>query len=197
MKLSRRARRSVPVLVALTVMSMLPVGTAVAEHASVPDGTGDMWEYDFAPGFSSPAPYVTDGGIEETTVRHRRTAVRVEADFVELRRIGEGIAFNATVVTRVGETSEWLLRVGPTEWQGGISDHGIDGCLPTGRVDYRDNEVALRIPRVCLGRPRWVKVAFEVEVKTDDGGTITYLDLAGSPANPRDGLVFTERLRRG
>ena len=61
--------------------------------------------------------------------------------------------------------------------------------------DYAADRVGLRIPRRCLGRPRWVTVGVQYGMyKKLEGGGFT--ELLDNPHNSRSMLGQTRRLHR-
>ena len=67
-------------------------------------------------------------------------------------------------------------------------------CDVTHRISYDRNRVMLRVPRSCLGAPRWVQVGIRSTVA---GATFAYADDArsnGLPSGLQSSLVLGPRI---
>jgi hypothetical protein len=160
------------------------------------DGTGDVWTIS---GDSEEFTKTTFASADVTraVVRHGHSAVRIRMRFADLRRVGYQ-AYDATVFTP--RRGDYLVTVGSGpgarrgthQWKAGESRcRGL-----THTIDYDSNLVTMRIPRSCLGRPRWVKVRLEnfTSIGDDESSATFYAD---NPHNHEESpFTYTRRLYR-
>ncbi|HEX2176750.1 MAG TPA: hypothetical protein VHG70_12655 [Nocardioidaceae bacterium] len=149
---------------------VLPVTAPVLAHAEplndvkIIDARGDMWRLQNE---ARPlaAPKQRRGDIRRTTIRHRQRAITVRTKFVELLRKPQ---FHAKVV--VLRTNAGLLRevnvvagrfMGRSFYRGIVEVSRRNGrpvdCAVRHRINYATNVTAIRVPRSCLGNPRWAQ----------------------------------------
>jgi hypothetical protein len=183
----------------LTVSEPSASATQFTTSVVLTDRSGDVWLDDDANVSFPPAD------VRRAVVRHATYAVRIRFRFVDLRRLGYQ-GFEATIETPIQAfavaqvRSEPGLRSGRHGFLvGDLSNDPATGCPGMShRINYATEVVRMRIPRSCLGRPNWVRVALYNSMTTttadqprpDD----VYVD------NPHDNQGFnggsTERLFR-
>lgn len=190
-----------PRLVTLTALPLLAAAAVTAAppatadtHATetvLADGTGDVWAMPTGSDTTSAAPDHRDGDIVRALVAHRHGAVVVRLTFaavgggrqrdeLEIRTPDGRYFANVTVNPGRPGTHQLWNRQGNRQPCGGMT-HEATGTT-----------VGVRIPRSCLGDPRWVTVA-ETTFTTADGHL--YLDTPlGHDPRPTHA---TTRLYRG
>ena len=160
------------------------------------DGTGDVWTVSGDSEVFTKASFPTTD-VTRAVVKHGRYAVRIRMRFADLRRVGYQ-AYDATVFTpRRGDYLATVgsgpgVRQGTHQWQAGEAT--CRGFTHT--MNYDTNLVTMRIPRPCLGRPRWVKVILEnfTSVGDDEASATFYTD---NPHNHQEfPSTYTRRLYR-
>jgi hypothetical protein len=198
-------RRVAVVISGLLAVAMLPLSVSNAsatEHATgvvLTDGAGDVW---FDPGGSDDNPSTRGSfppaDVKRAVVRHATYALRIRMRFVTLRREGSQ-GFEAEIQTPTESQLIASVTSVPGHRRGRhfFSDEGTTCPGMTHRINYATDVVRMRIPRSCLGRPRWVKVSlnnFMVTTPTSGQHDVVYFD------NPHNHEPFggpTRRLYRG
>jgi hypothetical protein len=170
-----------PVLaVLLGVVLAAPPGAASAEVLVHRDAPGDVARSPVGAAVFTPAPTQVDGDIVYSRVAHARRAIWIQVRYRDLQMAGNGNFHVVAIKTR------WRLRTievdaFPGHWEGRESMTDALGqavaCAVTHRIDYDRNRLVLRVPRSCLGKPRWVQVGIRSTVAgvtdafTDDART--------------------------
>jgi hypothetical protein len=176
------------------------------------DGTGDMWAAKFAADDSfiadEPRPASTNGDIRHVTVAHRRESLELKVKYTVLDDVEVMVPLRAFLDTDLGIASEISVS-----WDGPAreafvnivneSSH-IECKAASASVDFDGNTATVRVPRSCLGLPRWVRVYLESEIEQSKNyrEEPVHMDSAmdgGFPAATRqDGThierVFSERV---
>ncbi len=126
------------------------------------DPTGDVW----AIGEGEDEQWESAGeaptaDVLGAVVRHGRHKVVVRMTFTNLRRV-DPQSYSATIFSR-REYGAVFVSAGPGRWKG--RHQLVDGSFGSVRcpnldhsIDYVTEQVTVRVPRSCLGRPRWVRV---------------------------------------
>lgn len=158
------------------------------------DGTGDVWTTPVGGDRYTPAPGRRVGDVLRMRVVHRHRAVTVRLAFAELRRRGEW-AHEFTLRRKAGLLYAQVESTGRRPagrhhlWQRD-GDRLVCHAM-SHTIDYARDIVTLRIPRICMGVPRWVRVRNYVVHET---GSVLTVD------NPHDHeshpAGFTKRLYR-
>jgi len=186
------------VLAVAVLTTVAPAAHAVERPTGVVlhDGSRDVWEVHFAPEGESTATRagVPEADVTRAFIRHATFAVRIRMRFANLRRVGV-----QSYEVQIGTPRNAYfaqVRSSPGARRG---THSFDGGQGTGcrrmthRIDYADNVVTMRIPRRCLGRPRWVRVgltnALRVEGSNGEGEHL-YVD------NPHNHGPFSDEVTR-
>jgi hypothetical protein len=199
-------RRVAMISSGLLAVTMLTVSEPSASATEFPtgvvltDGAGDVWvdRSGFGDNLDTRVSF-PPADVKRAVVRHATYAVRIRMRFVNLRRLGDQ-AFQAEIETSGGGLSNADVGSSPGHrsgshsfHSGGFPDTGCPGM--THRINYATDVVRMRIPRSCLGRPRWVRVTlFNFMITTSDDGDVFHVD------NPHNHNVFgtpTRRLFRG
>jgi len=170
------------------------------------DGKGDMWAAKFAADSSfipsEPRPASTNGDIRHVAVAHRRESLEIKVQYLDLDGVRVMTPIRAFVDTNMGIESEISV-----DWDGParktfvniVIDSGHIQCsAASATVDFDGNHATVRVPRSCLGLPRWVRVSLESEVaqsknyQAEPVHKDSAMD-AGFPANIRQDGTLIER----
>ena len=171
------------------------------------DGKGDMWAAKFAEDSSfvasEPRPTSTNGDIRHVAVAHRRRRAGDQGSVPGPgRRRNASVPLRAFVDTNMGIKNEISVA-----WEGPAQeavvnivteDMHIDCEAASSNVDFEDNTASVRVPRSCLGLPRWVRVSLESEIlqsknyQAEPAHMDSAMD-AGFPANIRQDGTLVER----
>ena len=143
----------------------------------IPDGTGDVWKQSGEDGFTlvGTAPN-TD--LTETRVTHRGRHVVIRAAYDALEK-GAPEEFEYRGILRVPRPNglrRFVISSGrPAErttkyslahyWEGAL----VDCAGLTGRTRFGADVLNVRIPRRCLGNPRWVQFQGAAYSYTEEG----------------------------
>lgn len=154
--------------IGLAMVLVAPPTAAQAGSVVRPDPRGDVvkvgpeWTGPQGGYVVNPAPYKRHGDITRTRLRHTGNRVRIRLAFADLRRQPVLLDVETRVWTNEGVLHDVYLSARPGQWAGKVymlSDGAIRRCRTRHSIDYADNVVTISIPRVCLGRPRWVQIA--------------------------------------
>jgi hypothetical protein len=165
--------------------------TAVVLH----DGSGDVWAIDLT-GEDASDPTRADFPAADVTrafVTHATSAVRIRMRFADLRRVA--VQFYQVQIGTPKNAYFIAVTSAPGARRGRHTfDGGRGTCRRmTHRIDYANNIVSMRIPRSCLGRPRWVVVgltnALLIERPNGEDEKV-YLD------NPHNHESFSDEVTR-
>lgn len=199
-------RRHIAVILPLTCVALMAVSTtAHAEtlhsHTMV-DPRGDVRKVVDGTGSPVAAPHQSHGDIRRTAFRHTDHALWLRMRLTDLNRTGD--LFNTYVRLR---TNTGLYRgvsvmagsrrfFGEERWAGGTLMERLDGrpvnsCTMDHEIDYTNNVLALRIPRTCLGQPRWIRAnARFTSFRYRGTSPTSFIDFAGDSPT-----TWTRRLR--
>lgn len=167
--------RSLVVGVCVVLLGSAP-GTAAAEVVRHEDPAGDVARSPIGTNAYLPSPTRTVGDIVATRVSFARRAVWIRFRLQDLAPTGNG---NFHLVDIVSDRRDRSIEIdafaGHWEGRSSVTDpHGrLVGCAVTHRIDYDRNRVGLRVPRSCLGRATWVRVAVRTTVA---GATYAFVD---------------------
>jgi hypothetical protein len=158
------------VALGLVLVAATPAaGQAEGLHRyAVIDPRGDVRKTAGGDGSLVAAPNRKHGDIRSTTFRHGAGGIWMRMRFTELGRIAD--LFNASVRLRTDTDVYRGVAVmagsrrffGESRWRGGAlverrDGRPVDSCAATHRINYDTNVIVLRVPRTCLGDPRWVR----------------------------------------
>jgi hypothetical protein len=154
----RRLATTAACAIALTIAS--PVA-AHAESVTFTDQRGDVWAH-FRD--AKRAPNHARGDILRAVIAHDQRQVVIRTKFVRLDRRGSRFVVAARLRTNSGMNRTVRLQAGPGQatWQGATHLYRGDNvtrvdCAPTHHIDYATDVAVIRVPRTCLGSPRWVR----------------------------------------
>lgn len=217
-----RARRMIVALLAVTTTPFVANGPATAQGVHRIDERRDLWTTDYkVMRTGGPHDSGGNGDIETVSIRHRRYAVKIRMRLTQLSPYGSNMGSETYRggVWAVIRTNDGVSRNLDFSWAQSFDDteritaerpsasltdrRGRSvACDMTSEMDWGTGTVYVRIPRSCLSRPRWVKVAAGSE--TVNFYTTTWDDAlsATSPIeyNPDYRPVhqtWTRRLHRG
>ena len=191
----RLVRCAVGVLLGLTLVGLPATATAgVLVHR---DPTGDVARSPVGSNLYAPDPAQAAGDIVATRVVHARLAIWIQIRFRELADRGNG-NFHLIGIRTPWRSRTIELDALPGHWEGTSSMTDAQGrvvaCAVTHRISYDLNRVMLRVPRSCLGTPRWVRVGIRSTVA---GTTFAYADdarSAGIASGLQSTLVYGRRI---
>jgi hypothetical protein len=154
--------RSAILVTAAALVPLMPVA-AHAKTYTYEDQTGDVVLFSTATGTTSPAPTQVEGDIVWSQVRHKARKVVLTMRLQELTTANPALHWYGI---RTGKMKRIVLLEGaPGHWGGKVALFKPSGkkvsCRVTRTIDYTANTATVRVPRSCLGRPRWVKVAMQ------------------------------------
>jgi hypothetical protein len=155
-------------LMPLSALAVSGAASAIEEPVSrvvLNDPTGDVW----ATGDGELDEPVSAGDVPtadvvRAVVHHRYSSVAVKMTFTDLRRVEP--QYYATMIASRRQYGAVFVSAGPGGWKG--RHQLVDGNFATVRcprlshsIDYDTEQVTMRIPRGCIGRPSWVKVGMD------------------------------------
>ena len=156
-------RRLATLSACAVVLALLSPSPAHAGSRTLVDGRGDVWALD-SPEFgqNTQVPDRQQGDIIRTVFAHHDRKVVVRTTFVQLDRVGQMWVMPIKLRTSTGMVRRISLIAGPDQftnwWRGSLTRaNGAPMECANHRIDYVANVVQVRIPRTCLGDPRWVQ----------------------------------------
>ncbi len=172
----RHTALAASLIVALT--GVLTASPAAADRAVVPDGSGDVWKQSGEDGYTlvGTAPN-TD--LTETRVTHRGRYVVIRAVYDALEK-GAPEEFEYRGILRAPRPNGlrrfvvYVRADGPNGrtkyslahyWEGVL----VDCAGLTGRTRFGADVLNVRVPRRCLGNPRWVQFQGAAYSYTEEG----------------------------
>lgn len=160
------------------------------------DGPGDVWRSLYHWGDQSTRTRKPAADVMRARVRHGADDVLIRMRFLNLRRINSQ-EYNVSVSTpaSVGGHVFWLNSY-PGQRRGTLDSSPSCGGAHHS-INYDLEVITLRIPRHCLGNPRWVRVNMGNQLWwNDDYGEIAVM-FADNPHNHRAfSYAYTPRLYR-
>jgi hypothetical protein len=186
--LGRCWRRAVVGLAGLTVAPLFVVGSANGQTLEWTDPTGDMWNSYLDPWH--PAPGRTLGDGQQARVRHSPYALTLRNWFAATKFPAGGVGeldVRAKIRTNEGRLSIEATKGLPVRLYDDTA--GIQVACRNLRWTWDDAAASLyiRVPRNCMNRPRWVRVASETLNVIGDNAWMD--DLHGSGQAPGTGLA--------
>ena len=187
-------RLVVPILAAVTLTLVAPM-TAQAATLTLVDERGDVHRV------ANDGSFVLAEGerradILRTGIQHTDRALVVRTKLLRLLREGRSVAMAMRIRTNDGTYREVQLEAGRRiGWRGRVSMNGRRAaveCRTGHNINYATDVMALRIPRSCLGNPRWVQMTL---VSVFVGGRQFLADNPHNNAMRING--WTARIRRG
>jgi hypothetical protein len=185
--------RSALVVAAATLVPLVPTA-AHADKYTFTDHTGDVVTY-AKDGTTTPAPDQVEGDIAWSKVQHKSRKVVLT---MRLRELNTGTPAIHWYAIRTGKMKRIvLLEAAAGHWGGKVALFKPTGkkvrCTVGRTIDYTSNTATVRVPRSCLGKPRWVKVAMQEASPGPDANTVYVDDARGNGGvNP----VWSPKVRR-
>jgi hypothetical protein len=155
--------RSALVVSAVTLVSLAPTA-AHADKKVVIDASHDVVKY--AQTGQTVQPTRAEGDIVRSVVRHKAKRVVMKLYFGELTPAGIG-AFNVFTIKTRTMTRTVALQTIPGYWDGrtffykGVAGNAANCLGIHHKMDYTANTATVSVPRRCLHKPKWVKVAMQ------------------------------------
>ena len=181
----RVVRRTLAVLLGAVLVAQPGVANAALRVHR--DPARDVVRSPVGSSAGTPAPTQADGDIVATHVLHARRSIWIQVRFRGLDPKGNG-NFHRISIRTPWRTRNVALDAFPGHWEGAATTtngHGqVVACAVTHLIDYDRNRVKLRVPRSCLGKPAWIRVAIRSTVA---GTTYAWTDdarSAGLPSTP-------------
>ena len=152
--------RSALVAAAAASVVLLPTA-AQADKLVQNDAVGDVVSVAGESETTTPLPDRAEGDIAWSKIRHRDRKVILTLRYRELNTGQEMLHYYAI---RTSKMKRYVyLSAGTGHWGGRVQmRNGHDkkvSCRVTKKIDYIANTATVWVPRSCLGKPRWVKVA--------------------------------------
>jgi hypothetical protein len=171
-------------VVAVALLAAWSPGAAVAGRHNDHDALADMWSSPVGALSYTAAPHHVEGDILATRVIHAPRAVLIRIRLRELTPAGNG-NFHRIAIKSDRRFRYLSLDALPDHWGGTAQMTGSAGrpvvCAVHHRIDYDRNEIHLKVPRSCLGKPAWVRVGVRSTVA---GALKVYADDAHSAGVP-------------
>ncbi|GGO90834.1 hypothetical protein GCM10011584_23540 [Nocardioides phosphati] len=148
---------------ALAAALLLAVpGAARAQRYDHSDAAGDVTRCADDACTSLTYASTQEPDIRQITIRHRTDVLTVHVLFTEIRRTSAEQGFGIQVRTDEGLFRQYVVTVKgtsvTTSFTGPSEPVACRGASYV--VDFRGNDVLLRVPRACLSSPRLVRVGF-------------------------------------
>lgn len=162
------------------------------------DGPGDVWRSRYHWGDQLTRTRNPAADVMRARAGHGTHNVVIRMRFLNLRRIGaqEYRVSVSTPILDLGDEPVFTLNTQPGERRGTLNSSPSCGDAHH-RINYDLEVITLRVPRHCLGDPRWVRVNMDNQLWWyDDYGevTVSYTD---NPHNHRSASrAYTPRLYR-
>jgi hypothetical protein len=189
-------------LLASATLMMIPAAASAAS-LSIDDATGDTYlaKYDESTDTSTyePAGSQVNVDLDEVVVRHSARKVVATATYADLKRTGNRFMYLLRLRTNEGLKRDLTVETLMSGWNGAVVFGKPNGsevkCRGLGyAIDYVANTVTVKVPRRCLGNPRYVE-AFTMAAGFSAAGD-QYID-HGHLAEMRERVTWSDRVRRG
>jgi hypothetical protein len=156
-------RKLVTLSVCTIFLALVSPSAAHAESRTLVDARGDVWAMDSPTvGENTLVPEREQGDILRTVFDHGNRRVVIRTKFAKLDREGQMSIMAIKLRTNTGMVRRVALLAGPDQftnrWRG-ILMRGDGTPMPCAShsIDYDANFAEVRIPRSCLGDPRWIQ----------------------------------------
>jgi hypothetical protein len=151
------------VLVATVAATVLAPTAADAKAHSSTDTAGDVTVVTMPGGATTPAPDRAEGDIVATQVQHKARTVVLTMRFQELTAGQTALHWYGI---KTGKMTRIVLMQSDASHPNGVArlfkpDNKAVRCRIGHTIDYTANTATVKVPRSCLGKPRWVKVAMQ------------------------------------
>lgn len=193
-------KHHVRLVLAVTAASLLGL-VATPAHANkyvYNDATADVVSVTGASETMAPAPERTNGDIAYSKVNHRARKVVLTLRYRDLE--GVGLQSHFFSIRTPTFTRDVYVVAASGFWGGKAFMQTPRGkrvrCHLAKKIDYTTNTVTVSVPRTCLDKPRWVKVAMaQVSFDSVESETI-YADDARVSGRLLSRPVYGPRVRR-
>jgi hypothetical protein len=171
--------RSALVVAAAAMVPLVPT----AAHANTythTDATGDAVA--FTSSTDTVTPEQANGDIAWSKVRHKSRKVVLTMRYRDLNGSGYTVHYYAIRTNKMKRQVSLVTYPGHTQGKVVMSNsHGKTvRCHVTRSIDYTAKTATVRIPRSCLGRPRWVKVGMAFLTSPTKNFATGFADDAGT-----------------
>jgi hypothetical protein len=158
-------------------LTLIIPAAANADSRTLIDARGDVWAMDTPDvGQNTQAPERQHGDILRTVFAHNSRQVVMRTKFAQLDRVGSMSIMAIKLRTNTGAVRRIALLAGPGSpethrWRGIVTrrNAAIPMECATHRIDYAADVAEVRIPRSCLGDPRWVQGSLGAGTLTKNG----------------------------
>jgi hypothetical protein len=165
--------RSALVLTAATLIPLMPTA-AHADRLVQNDAVGDV--VSVSGESATPLPDRTEGDIAYSKIRHRDRRVILTMRYRELSTGQDMLHYFAIRTSKM--TRYVYLSASTGHWGGVVQMRNAHDkkvrCHVTKKIDYTANTAMVSVPRSCLGKPRWVKVAM-AQASYDASSATTFM----------------------
>jgi hypothetical protein len=154
--------RSVVLGVTVAAAVLAPTAAEAKSYTST-DTANDVVDVTMPAGSTTPAPDRAEGDILATRVVHKARVVVLTMRFQQLTRGQTALHWYGI---RTGKITRVAIMQSDAGHPGGVvrlfKPNGNKVSCRVGHVmDYTAKTATVKVPRSCLGRPRWVKVAMQ------------------------------------
>jgi hypothetical protein len=165
-----------PSAVLLAAAVVLAPAAAEANTYSYTDQTADVVQVTLPAGSTTPAPDRTQGDIVSSRVKHAAHKVVLTIRYQALDPGQPAIHWYGI---RTGKMARFaVIEATPAHPAGRVRLFKPNGkpvsCQVGHAIDYTAKTATVRVPRSCLGKPRWVKVAMQEATPVSE--TELYID---------------------
>jgi hypothetical protein len=154
--------RSAVLAAAALALPLIPTA-AQANTYTYQDQPNDIVKVTMPAGTTEPAPERTQGDIVSSQVKHKARKVILTMRYQELTPDQVSIHWYGIRTGKMARIA--ILHATPSHPAGKVRLFKPNGkpvtCQVGHSIDYTANTATVRVPRSCLGNPRWVKVAMQ------------------------------------
>lgn len=181
--------RSTALVLATVGVALAPTAAHAAtyHHSDAPHDVVSVTDDDIGSS-ATPEPTRDDGDILTSAITHGPRRVTMSMHDGGLERDGERAVHYFGVATSKGKIRTFQVVASPDHWQGSLQK--LTGRGKTFRcrgvhwsIGYASRSVTLSVPRRCLGRPAWVRVAM---AEAKGSGARDYFDDANTTSFDAD-----------
>jgi hypothetical protein len=151
------------VLVATAVAAVLAPTAAQAKTYTSTDAANDVVVVTLPSGSTSPAADRAEGDIVSSVVKHKSRAVILSMHFQELTPGQTALHWYGIKTGKMTRIVLFQTDAAHPSGQAALFNPKAKRvrCRVGYSVDYTANTASVKVPRSCLGKPRWVRVAMQ------------------------------------